>query len=192
MKRKLGTTIILFIFLTLFSGCGFNDTDPTEAIEKFFWNYQNLDESAVGQLQLGLLLEEELSDTSKELYLEAMKRQYENLTYDIKDVQKFSNTAVASVVITVYDFNNTEKTTKEYIETAETGIFVDPNGAPVAGAYERYLYNEMSKEEERVTYNITVSLIEKDSGYEASVLSSETLEMIQGLYSKENSEEETE
>lgn len=190
-------TIKYFLIILAFgvTACGKTKEDATTtAIKDYFLAYQTNDEISIAPLVFKVYIEEDWVDDNKDNYIEAIKRQYQDLTYKIESINKYSNTAVASIKITVYDLNDTSKEFAKYVEDLPDPYqFYDGNDGFNEKKYNQYLFNRMLKEEDRVSYTIAIELVEKDSTWEVKTISEETLEMIQGVYNpKEIIEKEPE
>ncbi len=183
--------IFLIMALILITGCGKTDEDPAiTATKEYLETYQNLAETTVGPLTFLVEINEEWSQANKEIYIEAIKRQYEDLTYKIETVNKYSNTALANVTITVYDLNQTKIDFEYYVEhDANPYDFYDANDGFNEGTYYKVLFTRMLNEEDRVSYNIVLELVETDGTWEVRQPSDETMEKIQGIYVPEEDEE---
>jgi len=185
--------ILLMILLLVSTACGKTEDDlAVIAVKEYLATYQELSETTVGPLTFLIDVNEEWDISNKEIYIEAIKRQYEDLTYKIETVNKYSNTAIASVTITVYDLNATKEEFEYYVENeADPYDFYDANEGFNESVYYQVMFTRMLNEEDRVSYNIVLELVESNGKWEVRQPNDETMEKIQGLYVPKE-EEETE
>ena len=76
---------LLFISVFLLVGCETVMNNPTKRVETFLNKYQTTDSEVLSQLDTTLNNDTTLTSTQKEDYRNLMKKQYQNLTYTIKD-----------------------------------------------------------------------------------------------------------
>ncbi len=144
MKKFLLCFTCIMTVLVL-SGCSFGNT-PTKKVENFLDNYKNGDETVIGQLEDMVNSDSLMTDEQKTTYSDIMKRQYQDLTYEIKDETIDGDNATVTAEIEVYDFykvnqeaqeyyNNNQNEFKAAIKTDEEGI-VDEAGDAVENAGE--------------------------------------------------------
>lgn len=97
--------ILLFIIaLTFIVGCNNLMNTPTKKTEEFLNKYQKLDSKVLDQLDGTLDTSYDLNESQKEKYKDAMKRQYKDLVYTIKEETVDGDTATVKVEIEVYDY----------------------------------------------------------------------------------------
>lgn len=99
---------ILFI-----SGCSMDNT-PTKKVENFLDNYKNQDETVITQLDEMVTSDGLMNDNQRTTYTDIMKRQYEDLTYEIKDEVIDGDTATVTVEIEVYDYYKINEEANQY------------------------------------------------------------------------------
>ena len=87
----------------LLSGCSMDNT-PTKKVENFLDSYRNQDETVINQLKDMVDMDNLMNEDQKNTYSDIMKRQYEDLTYEIKDEVIDGDNATVTVEIEVYDY----------------------------------------------------------------------------------------
>lgn len=99
--------------IVLLSGCTMDNT-PTKKVEKFLDNYKNQDETVLTQLKEMVDTDPLMDETQKGTYTDIMKKQYEDLTYDIKDEVINGDTATVTAEIEVYDYYKINQDAQTY------------------------------------------------------------------------------
>ena len=83
MKKKL--IVFLSLLVMFVTGCGNNMSAPSEKVEEFLGRYQSMDSNILTQLDNVISNDETMDDTQKKDYKTLMEKQYQNLSYKIKD-----------------------------------------------------------------------------------------------------------
>lgn len=108
------TSFLLCVILLLtISGCSLSNT-PTMRVEKFLDSYKNKDKNVLTELKEMIDSDGLMNDNQKDDYSNIIKKQYSDLTYDIKDEKIDGNKAVVTAEIEVYDFYKTNKEAEDY------------------------------------------------------------------------------
>ncbi|MDD3822049.1 MAG: hypothetical protein ACOXZW_02240 [Bacilli bacterium] len=177
MKKVL--SIILLIFLI--TGCGKLTKTPTNEVENFLSRYQTLDQQVMNQLNDVVKGEPALNTSQKTAYTKLMRRQYQNLTYDIKDEIIDGDNAIVTAEIEVYDLNKTINDAQQYLNN-HPNEFMGDDKTYSEPLFFDYRLGQMSKEKERVTYTLNLSLTKRDSTWVMDDLTETDREKIHGLY----------
>ena len=111
MKKKL--IILLSLFVILLSGCG-NTNTPTGKVEEFLGKYQSMDSDVLTQLDNIISNDTSMNDEQKSDYQALMEKQYQNLSYKIKNEEIDGDNATVLVEIEVYDYANSILESREY------------------------------------------------------------------------------
>lgn len=115
--KKLGKVLVLlFLVLTLFAGCGNMANTPTKKVEEFLGKYQSMDSEVLTQLDSVISNDKAMSDEQKESYRAALEKQYQNLSYKIKDETIDGDTATVDVEIEVLDYATSISESKKYYQ----------------------------------------------------------------------------
>ena len=99
--------------IVLLSGCTMDNT-PTKKVENFLDNYKNQDETVLTQLKEMVDTDPLMDETQTGTYTDIMKKQYEDLTYDIKDEVINGDTATVTAEIEVYDYYKINQDAQTY------------------------------------------------------------------------------
>ena len=97
-----------FIVIVLFSGCSMDNT-PTKRVENFLDNYKSQNDTVLNQLQEMVSSDTIMDENQRSRYSDIMKRQYKDMTYEIKDETIQGNNATVIAEIEVYDYYKTNK-----------------------------------------------------------------------------------
>lgn len=112
MKRLL-LCFSCIMAIILLSGCSMDNT-PTKKVENFLDSYKNQDENVLTQLKEMVDSDTLMNENQKSSYTDIMKKQYEDLTYEIKDEVINGDTATVTAEIEVYDYYKINKDAQDY------------------------------------------------------------------------------
>ena len=179
MKKICKVLFTLSICLILV-GCGCMKKTAKGAVEDYLNQYKNLGSNVLSDME-SVINEENLTDNQKEVYRDALKRQYQDLKYEIVSEKYDGDNATVEAKITVYDFYKVQKESTEYLNN-NTDEFKE-NGVYSGNLFMNYKLDKMKKTTDTVDYNITFSVTKDDNGnYKVVDLSTEDLEKIHGIY----------
>ncbi len=181
MKKTI-LTIIILIVSVLLVGCG-KDMSAREAVTDYLENYITLDSSIVEQLN-EFVDNENLTEEQKLTYKEILRRQYSSLTYDIQNERYEGNMAYVKTKINVINLNKAQQDALDYYNK-HVDEFNNNTGVYDKNLYTDYKLETMKKENETINYEIEFKLINEGNQWEVEQLSSNDLEKIHGVYSKE-------
>ena len=176
-------TRIIFIVVAIFilSGCG-NITDtPSSKVESFMSKYQRLDSEVLLQLDNVVSSNSELTDTQKEDYRGLMERQYQDLSYKIKDEKINGENATVIVEVEVYDYRNSLNKSEIYYEQNKKN-FQKEDGSLDLEKYWNYKIKEMKVVDDRIKQEITFTFHKDDGKWVLEDLSDIDRDKIHGLY----------
>ena len=108
--------IVLFILmLVLVTGCNNNLMNtPTKQVEAMLNNYVTLDKKVLDDLDNTLLTETIMNNDQKDRYKNILKKQYQNLAYEIKNETIDGDKATVEVEIKVYDYYKINRASETY------------------------------------------------------------------------------
>lgn len=117
MKKNI--LLILLIFTYILTGCQLNNT-PTSKVEERLSQYQMLDKN-ISTSYTQITTDNNIDSNFQKDYQELIKKQYKNLSYEIKDEKIDGDTATVTAQIEVLDFkkafekyDQADYSTKEY------------------------------------------------------------------------------
>ena len=122
----------IFVFLTcimtvlILSGCSMNNT-PTKRVESFLDNYTSGNDTVLNQLKEMVDSDAMMNDAQRTTYSDIMKRQYKDMTYDIKDEVINGNDATVTVEIEVYDYYKSNQDSQNYYNSNPDEFKEDTN-----------------------------------------------------------------
>lgn len=174
---------ILLLVATIFLlvGCESVMNNPTKRVEVFLNKYQTMDEEVLSQLDDTLNNDGTLTDTQKKDYKDMMKKQYQNLTYTIKDEEVDGNNATVKVEIEVYDFNKAMNEADSYL-LQNQDEFIDENNRIDNERFMDYKIEQMKHTNEKVKYTIEFSLTKTDNTWTLDNVDEITRQKIHGIY----------
>ena len=177
--------IISLLVLLLFTGCGKNMDTPTSKVEEALSKYQNLDNSVDYDLNRIIDREGSLEDDDKKTYRTALERQFQNMSYKIKNEEIDGDTATVEVEVEVLDYKTSNENSKKYF-TEHPQDFIDED--IVDGKVEEiaefitYKISELMKVEDKTKYDITFTLRKDNDEWVIDDIDDETLEKLLGIY----------
>ncbi len=124
MKKIL---VLFSIALVLITGCSTNMNTPTAKVEEFLSKYQTMDNEVLEQLKTVIKSDKTMSEEQKLEYRGLMEKQYQNLSYKIKNEKIDGDTAVVDVEIEVYDYATSIKKSQDYYMEHEDEFLDDEN-----------------------------------------------------------------
>ena len=171
--------ILLLTMLIIIVGCNLTNT-PSGKVEKYLNNYNNLSDDVLMDIE-ATVSSENLSSENKELYKNVLKKQYENMKYEIKDESIDGNKATVTVKISVLDLYHAEKESLNYMNE-HADEFNDANGMFDNELFNHYRINKLMEESNVVDYEIKFNLDKNNSEWILKNPGRETLEKLNGLY----------
>lgn len=177
--------ILIIIAILLFTGCDREMTSPTKKVEEALNNYQNLDNSIDYDLNRIIDKEKNLSDDDRKSFRNALERQFQNLSYKIKDEEINDDNATVEVEIEVLDYKSSyDKSRKYFLDNKEefTKDEVDESKLEELAEYITYKIKELTNVEDKVKYDVTFNLTKEDNEWVIDNIDDESLEKLLGLY----------
>ncbi len=205
----------IFVFLTcimtvfVLSGCSMNNT-PTRKVESFLDNYTSGNDTVLRQLKEMVDSDAMMNDSQRTTYSDIMKRQYKDMTYDIKDEKIDGNDATVTVEIEVYDYYKANQESQDYFnnnrdefkednsdseglaEEAKGGIEKATDDAKDAvdnvtdnisnSKYIDYRLTQLQNANDRVKYTIDFTLKKVDDKWKLNEIDDATRQKIHGLF----------
>jgi len=171
--------ILLAIFL--FVGCGNMKASPTSEVEDFLSKYQKLDSAVLSQLNTIVDVDANLTPTQKDEYKNVIKRQYKDLTYNVKDEVIDGNNATVTIEIEVYDYHKTLLTVQQHL-AENPDEFSDTNNTFDENKYFDYRVSQMINTTDKIKYTLNLTLTKEEDKWVINNLSEIDREKIHGLY----------
>lgn len=177
MKKRFILYVLLSVILFLI-GCENIMNTPTNKVEDFFHKYQNLDKDVL--MDLNRVLEKDISmnEEQKELYIGLLKKQYQNLSYKIKEETIIDNHSTIECEIEVLDYEQGIKRARDYYNQWLMENSEENNDSKFLDMK----LEEMGKIDNKIKYSLTISLEKKEGMWEIENLSDVDRKKIHGLY----------
>lgn len=205
MKKIL---IYLLLFILLITGCTNDMNTPTKKVEEFLGKYQSMDSEVLTQLDDIVSTDTTMTDDEKKDYRSLMEKQYQNLSYKIKDEEIDGDNATVLVEIEVFDYaTSINKSRKYYDEHPDE--FKDEDKATInddnkdddtlgdkasdaidsakdkieeSSKYIEYKIKQMMNVTDKVKYEITFHLTKVNDTWKVDDISDMDRQKIHGLY----------
>ena len=172
--------LLLLVSLILVTGCNDMMNTPTRRVEEYLGKYQILDSTVLTELD-NVVDNSDYSDEYKEEYKELMIKQYQNLSYKIKNEQTNGDTATVIVELEVFDYNNALSEAEDYIDEHDSE-FLDDEDETKEEKIDHYKINAMKEVTDKASYTINFSLVKDNKKWVLEKISDSDLEKIHGLY----------
>ena len=175
--------IVLFILmLVLVTGCNSNLMNtPTKQVETMLNNYVTLDKKVLDDLDSTLLTETIMNNDQKNRYRDILKKQYQNLAYEIKNETIDGDNATVEVEIKVYDYYKVNMASQTYYNDNQEE-FIGEDGMMDIVKYNDYKLDELDKAKDKVTYTLNLTLHKEDDKWMLDDLTDVEINKLHGLY----------
>ena len=175
--------IVLFILmLALVTGCNNNLMNtPTKQVETMLNNYVTLDKKVLDDLDNTLLTETIMNNDQKDRYKNILKKQYQNLAYEIKNETIDGDKATVEVEIKVYDYYKINMASETYYNDNQNEFMGDDDTMDIV-KYNDYKLDELDKAKDKVTYTLNLTLHKEDDKWVLDDLTDVEISKLHGLY----------
>ena len=158
--------LYILILLLIITGCNLNNT-PTSKVEHLLTKYQSLDKD-IEINYLDLVNNNNISINYKEEYEKIIKKQYEKLTYEVKEEVIDGDSATVTTEIEVLDYKD---------------IITKYNLNMTSDNYNEKLIRELKKVNKKITYTIDFSLTKDNNDkWQVDELNDEQRNKLLGIY----------
>jgi len=183
MGDKMKKMLIAFIMVLFLTGCN-NDlmNTPTKRVETMLNNYVTLDEEVVDDLDNTLLEETVMTNEQKSRYKDILKRQYQNLSYEIKDETIDGDTATVEVEIEVYDYRKIIDAADDYLNNNQDEFLTEDGTTTDISKFNDYKLDLLEEAKDKVTYTLNLTLKKVDDKWTLDDLTDTEISKIHGLY----------
>ena len=176
-KLVIGLIVILFMV-----GCDNNLMNtPTKRVETLMNNYITLDNDVLDDLDETLLSETIMTEKQKDEYREIIKKQYQNLAYEIKDETIDGNNATVDVEVEVYNYKKIIDEANIYL-TNNQSEFLNETGGVDVEKFNDYKLRELKNAKDKVTYTLNLTLKKVDDKWTLDNLTDTEISKIHGMY----------
>ena len=178
VKKILLVVIVLFLVV----GCGNMMNTPTKKVEEFLSKYQTQDKDVLDQLDDVIEEAGTMVDEQKESYRDLMKKQYQNLSYKIKDDTEDGDSATVEVEIEVYDYGKAISEAETYLTTNREEFLDEDTQEIDAKKFLDYKISQMEDVKDRIKYTINFTLTKVDDEWKLDDISDIDRQKLHGLY----------
>ena len=172
--------LVFLIISILLVGCTDLSNTPTKKAEEFLKKYQTLDNSVISDLNK-VVNESDLNEIQRSMYIDIMKKHYQNLSYEIKDETIDGDEAVVTVEIAVTDFKKVLDEANNYMNNNKEE-FNNENGEYSIVKFNDYKLNKLKEAKDKVKYTIEINLTKINDDWTVDKLDSKTYDKINGVY----------
>jgi len=180
--KRLKKLFVLVMVLFLAVGCGNMMNTPTKKVEEFLSKYQTMDKAVLTQLDDVIEDAGNLIDDQKETYRDLMKKQYQNLSYKIKDETEDGDNATIEVEIEVYDYGKAIREAESYLNTNKEEFLNNETNEVDTKKFLDYKIKKIKDTKDKVTYTINFTLTKIDDEWKLDDISDVDRQKLHGLY----------
>ncbi len=175
--------ITMALALILITGCK-NDlmNTPTKKVEAMLNNYITLNKNVLDDLDEILLTETVMTTTQKDKYRDILKKQYQDLAYEIKNETIDGDKATVEVEIEVKDFYKINQASEKYYEEHQDEFLMEDNETADISKYNDYKLDALEKAKDKVTYTLNLTLQKVDDKWTLDDLTDVEISKLHGLY----------
>lgn len=178
--KKFLIYVSCLVFIIILTGCSMDNT-PTKKVENFLNNYRNVTDTVEKQMDEIIMQDALMNDTQKDEYKKALKRQYQDMNYTIKNEKIDGDEATVTTEIEVYDFYKVTEDADKYLNE-NSSEFKDANDNLDKSKYIDYRIEKLKETKERVKYTIDFTLKKVDKVWVMDEIDDATRQKIHGLY----------
>ena len=161
MKKIL---IVLVLGIMVLTGCENNLMNtPTKRVETLLNNYVTLDKGVLDDLDETLLSETVMTSDQKDKYRNILKKQYQNLSYEIKDETIDGDNATVEVEIEVYDYKKIIDDAETYLNDNQKEFLSEDEKTTDITKFNDYKLKQLEDAKDKVTYTLNLTLKKIDN-----------------------------
>ncbi len=169
--------MVLFMF-----GCDNNLMNtPTKRVETLMNNYITLDKEVLDDLDETLLSETVMTQEQKDIYRDIIKKQYQNLAYEIKDETIDGNNATVDVEIEVYNYKKIIDDANTYLANNQNE-FQNETGQVDVEKFNNYKLEQLKNAKDKITYTLNLTLNKTEDKWTLNNLTDTEISKIHGMY----------
>lgn len=185
--KKVFIAFLSFVSIFTFTGCGcanMKTSTPTQRVEDYLNKYQTLDNDVLDQLE-DVIDVDDMNDDNKKSYEDIIKKQYQDLSYTIKDETIDGDEATVEVEVEVYDYQSSIDESDTYLKENEKEFYMDDKDEVDNDKYMKYKIDKLKDIKEKTKYTIYFTLTKDDNGkWTLNDLSETDRLKLHGLYSE--------
>ena len=143
--------------------------------------YQRMDSEVLSQLDSIVSNNKDLTDDQKKDYKNLIERQYQNISYKIKDENTSGENATVTVEVETFDYRSALNKSEEYYENNKKK-FQKGDGKIDQEKYWDYKISEMKKTEDKIKNEIIFTLHKENDKWILDDISDSDRQKLHGLY----------
>lgn len=163
MKKR----IIILLGTFFLIGCSRMNMTPTMTVSSFFQKYQNLDNDIRKSLNL-IVNKENMTKKEQEEYKSLLEKQYQNLSFKIKNEETNKDYSTVEVEIEVLNYQNAKQLAREKSNNQKN--------------YVKEQLKEMKQTKDKIKYNLTLYLEKNNDYWKIRELTEEDIKKIHGIF----------
>ena len=157
--------ILIISIILIITACSLNNT-PNSKTEELLGKYQNLDNSIIISPTV-LANDNNLASSLEKEYKSLIKKQYRNMSYEIKDTIEDGDKATVIVEIEVINYKKT----------------INNMTGKVGDKYHKKLIKKLNNTSDKITYTIEINLTKDNNGkWNINPLTNEIENKLLGIY----------
>lgn len=157
--------LIIIISIIIITGCSLSN-NPNSKTEELLGKYQSLDNSIILSPKT-LANDNNLSIDLEKEYTELIKKQYQSMSYEIKDTKEDGDKATVTVEIEVLDYKK----------------IINQTNGPIDDNYHKRLIDKLKQAHDKVTYTIDITLTKDNrKNWETEPLTTDEENKLLGIY----------
>ena len=122
-----------------------------------------------------------MTQAQKDSYRDIIKKQYQNLAYEIKDETIDGNNATVDVEIEVYNYKKIIDDANTYL-TNNQSEFQNETGQVDVEKFNNYKLEQLKNAKDKVTYTLNLTLKKTDDKWTLDNLTDTDISKIHGMY----------
>jgi len=175
--------ICLLCALIVFTGCDFVrslSNTPTKRVEEFLKKYQTLSKDVLDDLDRVITEEVSFNTNQRDRYRDIVKKNYQKLTYTVKDEEIDGDDATVTVEIEVVDYYKIMSDADLYLNENPDEFIVEEEYS--VSKFTDYRLDKLQEAKEKVKYTLELTLTKVDDEWFVDDLSQDDEDKINGMY----------
>jgi len=177
MKKFLIVLVVLFVLV----GCTDITNTPSKKVSEYIGMYQTMDSKILEQLDAWINKDQAMNEKQKKEYKSLMEKQYQHLSYKIKDEKTKDDTATVDTEIQVYDYRSSIKASEEYLKEHKKEFYGKDKKVDNSKFID-YKLKKLKDVTEREHYTIEFNLKKVNKRWQIIDVTDKDIEKIHGLY----------
>ena len=156
---------------------------PTKKVETLLNNYVTLDSKVLDDLDEILMKETVMTESQKDTYRDILKRQYQNLSYKIKDETIDGDVGTVEVEVEVYDYQKIIQEANNYFTNNPQEFLLEDMKTTDISKFNDNKLEQLKNAKDKVTYTLNLTLKKVNNNWILDNLTDTEISKIHGMYS---------